>query len=396
MVTLVREKVGSPHLSREGYPMFDTLLAKGFTVFAQLMVKIQPIWDKYKVLISLVVGILIGWFIIGWGLAPVEWTNATPGHLREDYKSAYLAYASQEYHSTGDLALLESRLGLDLSATRTVPWLAEEGLLQQDLETAINKAPQYRLENFLAPLSRVQQIAATEEGITAPVTAPGTEAEDVEVIATPLARLLRIIAIAAIVLLVIGAAGVIWYLLTSRQGGKVPAREETREPDMAIPEPGLGIEEGQEPVKSFSTPYVLGDDYFDPSFSIEIGNEFLGECGIGISETIGAGDPKKVTAFEAWLFDKSDIRTVTKVLASQYAFNDPDLQSKLEPKGEIVMLSEGQEIILETSVLRVKALVKELEYAQGASLPPNSFLQKVNFEIQSWVKQGDELEEDYA
>jgi hypothetical protein len=374
--------------------MFDTLLAKGFTLFAQVMVKIQPIWDKYKALISLIAGILIGWFVIGWGVAPVQWTNATPGHLREDYKSAYLAYASQEYYSTGDLALLENRLGLDLPATRNVPWLAEEGLLQQDLETAINKAPQYRLENFLAPLNGVQQIAATEEGIAAPVTSP-TEAEESEAGATQLARLLRIIAIVAVALLVIGALGVIWYLLTARKD-RTAVREERTGPGMAIPEPGLGAAEGQEPVKSFGTPYVLGDDYFDPSFSIEIGNEFLGECGIGISETIGAGDPKKVTAFEAWLFDKSDIRTVTKVLASQYAFSDPDLRSKLEPKGDIVMLSEGQEITLETSVLRVKAQVKELEYAQGASLPPNSFVQKVNFEIQAWVKQGEELEEDYV
>lgn len=377
--------------------MFDTLLAKGFTVFAQAMVKIQPIWDKYKALISLVVGILIGWLVIGWGLAPVEWTNATPGHLREDYKSAYLAYASQEYYNTGDLALLENRLGLDLASSRNVPWLAEEDLLEQDLETAINKAPQYRLENYLSALNGVQQIAATEQGIAPPEEAPPAEAEETEAGATPLARLLRIVAIAAVVLLVIGAAGVIWYLITSRRGRGTPARE-TRgaAPSRAAPEVGVGVAEGQEPVKSFSTPYVLGDDYFDPSFSIEIGNEFLGECGIGISETIGAGDPKKVTAFEAWLFDKSDIRTVTQVLASQYAFSDPDLRSKLEPKGDIVMLSPGQEIVLETSALRVKARIKELEYAQGASLPPTSFVQKVNFEIQAWVKQADELEEDYA
>ncbi len=154
---------------------------------------------------------------------------------------------------------------------------------------------------------------------------------------------------------------------------------------------GVPTAEGDRPVKSFSTPYVLGDDYFDPSFSIEIGADFLGECGIGISETLGAGDPKKVTAFEAWLFDKSDIRTVTKVLASEFAFNDPDLRAKLAPKGEVVMMRPGEEIVLETSVLRIKARIRDLEYAQGASLPPNSFVQKVNFELQSWVKQGDEV-----
>jgi hypothetical protein len=47
--------------------MFDTLLAKGFTIFAQVMVKAQPIWDKYKLWISIALGVAIG-LVIGWGL----------------------------------------------------------------------------------------------------------------------------------------------------------------------------------------------------------------------------------------------------------------------------------------------------------------------------------------
>lgn len=374
--------------------MFDTLLAKGFTLFAQIMVKIQPIWDKYKVLISLAVGILIGWFVIGWGIAPVEWTNATPGHLREDYKSAYLAFAAQEFYTTGDLALLENRLGLDLAKSKTIPWLAEDDLLQVDLSTAMMKASSYRLEGYGSALGGVHQIVS-QGGLPIPDEAqlPGAEA-DAETgdaapgtDATPLSKVLRIVAIVAGVLLVVGAGGVGWYLLKGRSQVRADAAE-ARAGGAAGVSAGVAVG-GELPVKSFSTPYVLGDDYFDPSFSIEVGSDFMGECGIGISETIGAGDPKKVTAFEAWLFDKSDIRTVTKVLASQYAYSDSDLRAKLEPKGDIVLLSPGQEITLETTALRVKVHIKEAEYAQGASLPPTSFVQKVNFEIQAWVKQAD-------
>jgi len=374
--------------------MFDTLLAKGFTIFAQVMVKGQPIWDKYKALISLVAGVLIGWLVIGWGIAPVEWTNATPGHLREDYKSAYIAYASQEFYSTGDLSLLQSRLGLDLPKSKMIPWLAEEDLLQEDITTAITKAADYRLDSYTSALNGVQQIVVQEQGLPIPEemaeAETGTEESATEV--TPLAKLLRIAAIGAVALLVLGAAGVAWYLLVGRNrtsGAEGPAMATA--PEVTTTEPGVAVAGADLPVKSFNTPYVLGDDYFDPSFSIEIGSDFMGECGIGVSETIGAGDPKKVTAFEAWLFDKSDIRTVTKVLATQYAYSDPDLRAKLEPKGDIVLLSPGQEIVLETSALRVKARIKELEYAQGASLPPTSFVQKVRFEVQAWVKQGDEI-----
>jgi len=39
--------------------------------------------------------------------------------------------------------------------------------------------------------------------------------------------------------------------------------------------------------------------------------EYLGEWASD-SETIGASEPDQVTAFEVWLFDKSDIRTVTR------------------------------------------------------------------------------------
>ena len=84
----------------------------------------------------------------------------------------------------------------------------------------------------------------------------------------------------------------------------------------------------------FMASYKLGDDLFDDSFSIDFpAGEFLGECGVGISETIGVGDPKKVTAFEVWLFDKNDIQTVTKVLMSAHAFLDEATRLRLACQG---------------------------------------------------------------
>jgi hypothetical protein len=55
----------------------------------------------------------------------------------------------------------------------------------------------------------------------------------------------------------------------------------------------------------FMTTYRQGDDLYDDSFSIDsVNGEFLGECGVGIAETIGVGEPKKVTALEVWLFEQ--------------------------------------------------------------------------------------------
>lgn len=134
--------------------------------------------------------------------------------------------------------------------------------------------------------------------------------------------------------------------------------------------------------------YALGRGQYDDSFSIEDENEkFLGECGAGISETIGVGDPKKVTAIEVWLFDKDDyVRTVTKVFASPHAYNDPALRTKLEPKGDLVLAQPGAVVVLETSSLRLQARIVDIEYGTGP-LPSNSYFEKMTIELAAWRKQ---------
>jgi hypothetical protein len=140
------------------------------------------------------------------------------------------------------------------------------------------------------------------------------------------------------------------------------------------------------PITQYISTYVQGDDLYDDSFSIETpSGEFLGECGSGISETIGVGDPKKVTATEVWLFDKNDIRTITKVWMSEHAYNDQALRTKLAPKGEAVLAAPNAITTLETQTLRVRVRVIDLQYGEGA-LPPNSFFQRLTVEIAAWPK----------
>lgn len=71
--------------------------------------------------------------------------------------------------------------------------------------------------------------------------------------------------------------------------------------------------EERPPLSQYKTVYAIGDDRYDMSFSIENeAGDFLGECGVGISETVGSGSPSKVTALEVLLFHKNDIRTLTR------------------------------------------------------------------------------------
>ncbi len=130
---------------------------------------------------------------------------------------------------------------------------------------------------------------------------------------------------------------------------------------------------------------------YDDSFSIEDAakdDEFLGECGAVISETIGVGEPEKVTAIEVWLFDKEDfVRTLTAVFISEHAYNDPAIRSKLETKGELVVAKPGAIAILETSSLRLQARIVDVVYGTGP-LPPNSYFDKLTLELQAWRQDG--------
>jgi hypothetical protein len=125
---------------------------------------------------------------------------------------------------------------------------------------------------------------------------------------------------------------------------------------------------------------------FDESFSIDSpSGEFLGECGVGISDTIGIGDPKKVTGFEVWLFDKNDIQTVTKVVMSAHAYNDLVTRQRLAAKGEPVLAEPGIETTLDTQTLRIGVRVAEMGYGDGA-LPPESFFDHLILELSVWQK----------
>lgn len=147
------------------------------------------------------------------------------------------------------------------------------------------------------------------------------------------------------------------------------------------------------PVVRHVSIYTPGRAY-DDSFSIEDArrdDEFLGECGAVISETIGAGQPEKVTAIEVWLFDKEDfVKTVTAVIASENAFNDQATRAKLSSKGEFIVAKPGAIVRLETSTLRLQARVVDIAYGAGP-LPPNSYFDKLTLELQAWRKSPSEV-----
>lgn len=328
--------------------------------------------------LGFVLGLIVGLPILGWGLFPVQWTDASAQNLREDLKQDYLRMVIDSYAKNQNAQLALQR------------W-QELGPEAPQILESLRGDPQISLEDWAlfgnlaqggTPLPLpLGSPMVTESGRT---TTPVAAAEEGKGVSPVL-----LLGIFCLLTIIIGAALVYMLLIRGRGAGSVlpvirPARE--AEPPVERAEYYAAPEEQEPPVAQFMTTYMIGDDLYDDSFSIDSpSGEFLGECGVGISETIGVGEPKKVTAFEVWLFDKNDIQTVTKVLMSEHAFNDVNISQRLLSKGEPVLIEPGKRVLLETATLQLEARIADLSYGQGAQ-PANSFFERMTLELSVWQK----------
>ena len=324
---------------------------------------------------AFIVGLFIGLVVLGWGLWPVEWENATPGQLDQVYQDAYVTMTAELYSLNGNSAMVQQALG---------GWGGDVVACNLAATTA-DTAERARLE---AVATVTNGTGCTGVVIVAP--------EDVEEGGGSNNNALFIALGLLLVLALIVAA--IFYLLNKRKqvSAQPGSQESTYEelPDSApaaISEPEGDV--AAVPIARFHTTYTRGHDAYDDSFSIENSNaEFLGECGVGLAESIGTDLPKNVTALEIWLFDKSDIRTITKVVMSDHAFFDDALKAKLAPKGEPVLARETETIVLETASLIINAEITEMEYGTNSAMPAKSTIDRITFSLSVWSKGGGEAQ----
>lgn len=142
---------------------------------------------------------------------------------------------------------------------------------------------------------------------------------------------------------------------------------------------------GRAELTRVTTTYVFGDDLYDDSFSIDSPTgEFLGEMGVGSSNVIFPGEPKKFGAFEVWLFDKNDIKTQTKVLVSEFAFSNAELRARVDSRGELVLIKPGDELILETLALRIVVAIREVVYGRDSTVPANAYFDRLAIELKAF------------
>jgi len=314
--------------------------------------------------IALFVGGLIFGLLIGWVIAPVKFVDATPSYLRADLQEDYLRMAIDSYRINPDPNLAVQRWqNLGAGAQQAFSNIQAN---PQGADAAVIKSYSELITNVLS---------------SQPETTDGA--------ASSSTRNLLIIGAVVLLLGVLGAGGFYAYRLLGKRGsGEVTPTMQSVEISRNAEKTNfeqLGL---APPITQTMTTYVLGDDLYDESFSIDTqAGEFMGEYGVGVSEAIGVGEPKKVTALEIWLFDKNDIKTATKVLMSKHAFNDPSIRARLEPKGELVIVEPQAQVLLETATLQLLATVVDLEYGHGA-LPTDSYFERITLELAIWPRQG--------
>ncbi len=318
--------------------------------------------------VALVVGIGLG-LLYAWVIDPVEYVNGVPSQMRPELRLDYLRMAIDSFSVNNDGELAYDRYqALGETATQS---LTEVGADPGGVDpTAIQR---FRAEIEVRALGQGGETTTTP---SAPRPASG--------------YILPVCGVA--VVLAVLLAGALYMqgrislpgLRAGRQSGQSPFGEDV---DL---EERLGSEaaDESEPLATFRTIYTLGDDTYDDSFSIETpSGDFVGECGVGIGDLIGVGEPKKVSAFEIWLFDKNDIQTVTKVLMSHHAFGDQGIRNRLAAKGDAVEAESGGVVTLETASLLVEARIVDMTYG-GSPLPDQSYFERLTIELRAWPRGG--------
>ena len=314
----------------------------------------------------------IGLFIVGLALGllyaykidPIDFVNATPAYLRADLQEDYLRMAIDSYRTNANQDLAIQRWdNLGVGAQQAFTKIQAD---PRNADPAVIRAYGELITSIVSSRPAPTQSAAS--------STMGT-----------------IALVGGIVVLIglLGYGGLSLYRLLGKRGsGEVTPTMQAVEISRNAEKTNFEQMGLAPPITQTMTTYVLGDDLYDESFSIDTqAGEFMGEYGVGVSEAIGVGEPKKVTALEIWLFDKNDIKTATKVLMSQHAFNDPGIRARLEPKGELVLVEQQSQVLLETATLQLLATVVDLEYGRGP-LPSDSYFERITLELAIWPRQG--------
>lgn len=372
-------------------------------------------------------GLIIGLVLFGWVLFPVQWTQTYPNDLQGDVQNDYLALVADSYNLTGDLDLAVKRLAywkaIDLmqAANRHADQLqaAGNGSEADRLRALVEDAAIYRLT--LEPQGGELPAAQTESQ---------TASLDPDTQRLLVYLLLGIVALA--VLLVVMRLLHVPILGSRHEDGEEPPAEIEGDvlPPMtgqgtptpayaaapvyapaAVVEPAAEEEAGEDVVDDelldANEPEEPGDwdledeeDRTPPPIAPAVGvaaagrrgpayeilrfdgdasyneirdisdrGDYAGEFGMASGKD-DPDTPGAVYSLEVWLFDKSDIHTITAVLMPPESYANEDRRQQLAGNYQAVALQNGAPIQLHTKSLELEGRVRRVDFGPAGSKGP--------------------------
>lgn len=304
---------------------------------------------------ALLVGLLLGWLVIGWWLWPVNWIDADPWDLRREHQEWYITLVAKGYAQTKNA---------DQAKEALAGW--DKEALVELLTTMQDQSPDSETRQQLADLSTALGLPRSE------AVAPA-ESKASQVVPPLRHRLVTVFGTAGAALVVVG---LIIFATLIRPWESI-ARWAPRARAVKAPKliPGR-----------FVSIYAQGRDDYADYFSVEAPDgRFLGECGLSIGRILGRQMPRRVTALEMVLFDAHDHRTETRILMSRYAYEDAALRQELMTHGELILAQSGTQTLVETNNLQMLAKVTDLEYADQE--PAEGVFQRVEVYLDVKIKQ---------
>ncbi|HSN95426.1 MAG TPA: hypothetical protein VLR89_10255 [Anaerolineaceae bacterium] len=387
------------------------------TISPVTRIKKTYVYGIAGVIIGLVLGLIVGWVI--W---PVSWTDASSANLRPEMQQTVMSNAILSFTLTND----------------------KEKALQVYQDFGAKAASALDAVRSNPGLLNAEQISRFATAVSAPVSGtnalPATNATgDTSTNPMPISKKSTgTLGLALLVVLVAGAAAVYWFFFRGHEANgnpnmsmvsktsstlmpqatkptftpsKTPVSNQNTSQQRRIEMPAVLNQATQttsqvlqatpaaispvshpvmvpsgKPIAQFLTTYMYGDDLYDESFIFDAPNgAFLGECGVSFSDIVGTGEPKKISAFEIWLFDKNDVQTVTNVLMCQHAFDDLFMRENLEKKGDSVLAEVEKRFAMETASLVLEGHVVDLTYGELLQTP-QSYFQRLTLELAVYEK----------
>jgi hypothetical protein len=344
-------------------------------------------------LVGLLLGLAIGLFY-AWSINPVTYAGGSfPNELTDSYQQTYTGAVAEAYLTNRDANKAAARL-TTFSAEEKVALLASSeadfrnnNLINEangvaDLATQLQAQEGWTAEAISAGLSAggaspefaqaLGQVAQPTPGGQPPAAQEPADPESSSV-AGNIARIFLW------VLLVVLVIAIVFILLT-----RIKINRRSSSPVLS-PELQAWDGSGPQPLRQWVGTFSFGQDNYDESFTVETPeSDFLGECGMGILEGFSGGSPRRVMAFDVWLFDKTDIRTVSMPIMSKYAFEDDNLRAKLPSDATPILAAEGQTFDIETTALIVNAKIEEISY--GDEPPEMSYFTNLKVSLTAYLK----------